>query len=470
MSATSYPLEPSSDEMRVMATGALEAIVEFIDGLPSSPASDRAGVAELAMRFREEAPEFGESFDKVLASVLDASSKGIETAGPGFFGFIPGGGLYASAVAAYIGFAMNRFVNMWEAAPALAQLEATVLRWFSDLFQFPPETLGILTSGGSVANLSAIVTARNALLTQNFLDGTLYTSEHAHASVAKAAVIAGFPQRNVRVVPCTPDLRMDVEALHDMVDADRREGLRPFCVIANAGTTNTGTIDPLVDLVQVAHERRMWIHVDAAYGGFFQLTERGRRALRGIAGADSITLDPHKGMFLPYGTGALLVRDGARLREAHHVEAHYMQDIQTDADIPSFMHYGPELSRDFRGLRVWLPVKLHGLQAFRDALDEKLDLTRLFYEELAATPGFDLPWEPDLTIAPFRYRFRSMDQDEGNRRLLEAVNASKRVFLTSTRVEERFTLRMCILSHRSHRDRVEECVEIVRRAATELDR
>lgn len=453
-----------------MATGALEAVVEFVESLPSSPASDRAGVSELASRFREEAPEFGESFDKVLASVLEASSKGIETAGPGFFGFIPGGGLYASAIAAYIGFAMNRFVNMWEAAPALAQLEATVLRWFSDLFQFPPETVGILTSGGSVANLSAIVTARSALLTQNFLDGTLYTSEHAHASVAKAAIIAGFPQRNVRIVPCTRDLRMDVEALHDMVDADRREGFRPFCVVANAGTTNTGTVDPLVDLVQIAHERRMWIHVDAAYGGFFQLTDRGRRTLRGIAGADSITLDPHKGMFLPYGTGALLVRDGARLREAHHVEAHYMQDVHADAEIPSFMHYGPELSRDFRGLRVWVPVKLHGLQAFRDALDEKLDLARLFYDELAATPGFELPWEPDLTIVPFRYRFRSIDQDEGNRRLLDEVNASKRVFLTSTRVEQRFTLRMCILSHRSHRDRVQECIEILRRAATKLDR
>jgi aromatic-L-amino-acid decarboxylase len=466
----SFPLEPSADEMRAMARAATDALAGFVEGLDDAPSFDTDGVADLAARFREEVPEFGESFDKLLDSVLEASAKGIETGGPGFFGFIPGGGVFAASIAAYIAFAMNRFVNLWEAAPILAQIEATVLRWTADLFDFPPETLGILTSGGSIANLSAIVTARTALLDEDFLDGTLYTSEHAHGSVQKAAMLAGFPVRNVRIVPTTPDLRIDVERLHDMVDTDRRDGFRPFCVIANAGTTNTGTVDPLVDLVSIAHERRMWVHVDAAYGGFFQLTDRGRRALRGISGADSITLDPHKGLFLPYGTGALIVRDGERLRDAHRVQGHYLQDIHEEDDIPSFMNYGPELSRDFRGLRVWLPIKLHGLSAFRDALDEKLDLARYVYEALRDEPGFDVPWEPDLSIVPFRYRFADGDQDEMNQRLLAEINGSKRVYLTSTMVGGRFTLRVCVLSHRSHRDRVEECVDIIRRSASTLDR
>jgi aromatic-L-amino-acid decarboxylase len=192
--------------------------------------------------------------------------------------------------------------------------------------------------------------------------------------------------------------------------------------------------------------------------------------LRGITGADSITLDPHKGLFLPYGTGALIVRDGARLRDAHRVRGAYMQDVHEEAEIPSFGDYSPELSRDFRGLRVWLPMKLHGLQAFRDALDEKLDLTRYVYDELRSTPGFDVPWEPDLTVVPFRFTFRSTNQEEGNRLLLERINASRRVFLSSTLVGGRFTLRVCILSHRSHRDRVEELVDIIKRSAAELDR
>lgn len=452
-----------------MGSSALDALVEFIEALPDAPASDRSGAEELAALFREEAPEFGESFEKVLGRILEASSKGIETAGPGFFGYIPGGGLYSSAIAALLGFGMNRFVNFWEAAPVLAQIEASVIKWMADLFDYPPEARGLLTSGGSLANFSAIVTARHALLGEQFLDGVLYTSDQAHHSVAKSAMLAGFPAANVRLVPCADDLRMDVGALHDMVDEDRRAGRRPFCVVANGGTTNTGTVDPLVDLVGVAHERRMWVHVDAAYGGFFQLTQRGRRALRGITGADSITLDPHKGLFLPYGTGALIVRDGARLRDAHRVRGAYMQDVHEETEIPTFGDYSPELSRDFRGLRVWLPMKLHGLQAFRDALDEKLDLTRYVYDELRATPGFEVPWEPHLTVVPFRYAFRSRDADERNRKLLERINATGRVFLSSTLVGGRFTLRVCILSHRSHRDRVEELVGIIKRSGAELD-
>jgi aromatic-L-amino-acid decarboxylase len=262
---------------------------------------------------------------------------------------------------------------------------------------------------------------------------------------------------------------MDIDALEQLVAADRRAGLRPFLVVANGGTTNTGAVDPLSDLAGLAREYGLWFHVDAAYGGFFQLTERGRRVLRGIEQSDSVTLDPHKGMFLPYGTGALLVREGERLRDAHHVGAHYLQDTGDIDEIPSFTEYSPELSRDFRGLRVWLPVKLHGLAAFREALDEKLDLTKFVYDELVQTPGFEVPWKPELTVVPFRYRFRSGDQEAKNRALLDAINASKRVFLSSTMLDGRFTLRVCIVSFRTHRDRVEECVDIVRLCAAELD-
>lgn len=449
-----------------MGEAALGWLIDFVEALPEAPSMDREGLDELASRIREPAPESGASLEEVLGLFGEASSKAVETAGPGFLGFIPGGGLYASAVAALLGFGTNRFVNLWEEAPGPALIEATVVRWMADLFDYPPEAMGILTSGGSMANLSAIVAARKALLSENFFDGTLYTSEHTHHSVVKSAMLAGFPPASVRVVPTTADLRMDVSALNAMVDADRRAGRRPFCVIANGGTTNTGTVDPLLDLVGLAHERRMWVHVDAAYGGFFQLTERGRRVLRGIAGADSITLDPHKGLFIPYGTGALIVRDGARLRDAHRVGAHYLQDVGEEAEIPSFSDYSPELSRDFRGLRVWLPIKLHGLDAFRRALDEKLDLARMVYDGLCEIEGIEVPWEPDLSIVPFRHRTAN---DESNRRLLERINASGRVFLSSTMLEGRFTLRICVLSHRTHRDRIRECIDIIHRAVAELD-
>jgi aromatic-L-amino-acid decarboxylase len=463
------PLEPSAAEMRAMAERATELLVTFIDSLPNAPAHDLNGALEIARAYREPAPAGGRGIEEVLARVSTAAEKGFNTAGPGYLAYIPGGGLFAAALADFVSLGLNRYVGVWNAAPALAQIEATVIRWLCDLFDYPAEARGILTSGGSMANFSAIVAARRALLPEDFLGGTLYGSDQLHASVSKAAVLAGFPARNVRSVPVTEDLRLDVAALERMIAEDRAAGMRPFLIAANAGSTNTGAVDPIAASAAVAAREGLWLHIDGAYGGFFQMTERGRRAFAGIDAADSITLDPHKGMFLPYGTGCLLVRDGRRLREAHQVAAAYLQDLAPEEEIPNFADSSPELSRDFRGLRVWLPVMLHGMDAFRTALDEKLDLTRLLYDALAATPGFDLPWAPQMTVVAFRYRPREGDPETFNRALLDRINASRRVFLSSTTIEDRFVLRACIVSHRTHRDRIEEAIEIIRTAAVDLE-
>jgi aromatic-L-amino-acid decarboxylase len=211
--------------------------------------------------------------------------------------------------------------------------------------------------------------------------------------------------------------------------------------------------------------------VDAAYGGFFQLTERGRERFDGIERADSITLDPHKGMFLPYGTGCLVVRDGSKLREAHLIHGDYLQDMPDEGEIPNFTEYSAELSRDVRGLRVWLPLKLHGVQAFRDALDEKLDLAELLCAGLRGIDGLEVPWDPQLSVVGFRLRPDDAAEDEADElthALLERINASKRVFLSSTLLAGRFWIRPCILSHRTHRDRIDEALEIIAKATAEL--
>jgi len=473
-----HPLEPGPSEMRALGRAAVDFLAEFVQGLPEAAAVDLDGALEVARRVREPAPEEGRPFDSMLETIDLGAAKAFNTTGPGYLAFIPGGGLFSAAVADFLAAGVNRFVNVWNAAPVFAQIEATVIRWLCDLFGYPDDAGGILTSGGSMSIFSAIVTARHEKLPEDFLRGTLYVSEHAHAAVAKAAVLAGFPAANVRVVDCLPDLAIDVERLDRTIAEDRAAGRQPFLMVANAGTTNTGRVDPITAMADLAEREGVWLHVDAAYGGPFQLTERGRSLFDGIERSDSLTLDPHKAMFLPYGTGSLLVRSGAMLREAHQVEAHYLQDLAPEDEIPNFADYSPELSRDFRGMRVWLPIKLHGLAAFREALDEKLDLARFVYEELRATPGFELPWDPDLTVVPFRYRPRisgpstdaDADGDEFNRRLLARINASKRVFLSSTMIDGRFVLRVCIVSHRTHRDRVEEAVEIIRSAALDLDR
>jgi len=460
-----YPLDPTPEQMRQMGRAALDYLIEFTASQDEQAALDVEGAMDAARSVRGSPPEDGGSFDRLMDQVDLVAAKAYNTTGPGYLPFIPGGGLFAAALGDFMATGINRFVNLWGQGPVGAQIEYNVVRWLCDLFGYGPESRGILTTGGSMANLSALVAARKAKLPEDFLSGTLYVSEQVHASNAKAASIAGFPVGNVRSVPVTDDLKMNVGALREMLAADRSDGRTPFFVIASAGTTNTGAIDPIAEIADVAAQEDLWLHVDGAYGGFFQLTERGRAAFVGIERADSITLDPHKGLFLPYGTGSLVVRDGARLREAHFVGQHYLQDFPPEDEIPNFTEYSIELSRDFRGLRVWFPLVLHGVNAFREALDEKLDLAGYLYEELSTVPGLELFGEPELTVVPFRLREGG---EEANRRLLDLINASKRVVVSSTLLQGDFTIRACILSHRTHRDRIEECVQIVRRAVADV--
>ena len=459
-----YPLEPSPEDMRAMGKAALEYVIGFLHDLPDAPASNTDGALSLARELRGAPPEEGIEFPDAFDRFRRAAALAFESAGPGYFPFVPGGGFFTAALADFLAAATNRFSNLWAPAPALVQMEQNAIRWICDLFGYPPAARGILTSGGSISNLSGIVTARRAKLGEDFLDGTYYATDQTHASVSKAASIAGFSPRNLRLVPTDAELRMDADALREMVRADREAGSRPFLVVPAAGTTNTGAVDPIADVVAVAREEDLWVHVDGAYGGFFQLTDRGRAKFRGVEQADSITLDPHKGLFLPYGTGCLIVRDGARLREAHFTGAAYLQELPPEDELPNFTEYSPEFSRDFRGLRVWLPLKLHGVQVFHEALDEKLDLAQHLYEGVVDDPAIDVPWTPQLSVVAFRL----VDADNAaNQRFLDRINAAQRVFLSSTMIGGRYTIRACIVNHRTHRDRVDEAVEIIREAAAE---
>lgn len=469
------PLEPSAEQVAELTAGALALIQRHLAAQPEAPAADLEGALELARAELGPPPEQGRPFDELLRRVERCSAKAVNTSGPSYLAYIPAGGLFSAALAEFVAAALNRYVGVWQLAPALAALETSVVRWLCDLFHFPDEARGVLTSGGSLANFSALVTARDTLLGEDFASARLYVSAQVHASVTKAARLAGLPRRAVCPVPCTPELRLDPVALARLIAEDRAAGLRPFCVVASAGTTNTGAVDPLAELAALCRREGLWLHVDGAYGGFFQLTEEGQRVLAGIEEADSITLDPHKGLFLPYGCGALLVRRGEALRRAHAQGAEYLQDLADDALLPSFADHSPELSRSFRGLRVWLPLHLHGVAAFRAALDEKLALARRLYERLRDCPRLELPHPPQLSVVPLRYRPRRADLgpeqiDALNMLLLRRVNATGRVYLSSTRLEDRFTLRACVLSVRTHAERVDEAATILRREAERLER
>jgi len=465
-------LEPSAEEMRRLVEAAMARIVPHVTSLAEQPAADVEHAAEVARELAAPMPREGRPLEELLEILFErAIPKSFNAAGPGYLAYIPGGGLFASAVADLIADAVNRYVGVWIAAPALAQLETNVVRFFAQLVGFGDGGGGILTSGGSLANLTALVTARRERLPEDFLAGTLYVSEETHHSVKKAALLAGFPAAALRTLPVDARFRLRVDALRDAVRADRSAGRLPFLVVANAGSTNTGAVDDLAAVAQVAREERLWLHVDAAYGGFFQLTKRGRVALEGIDRADSVVLDPHKSLFLPYGTGSLVVRDAEALRRAHAVAAEYLPPTQEARDRVDFCEISPELSRDFRGLRAWLPLMLYGTDAFARALDEKLDLALWATDELRRIPGIEIVAEPQLSLVAFRLAARgraSADADALNRRLVEQVNARRRVHLSGTSAGGRFVARVCVLSFRTHRDRVQQALEDIRAVAAAL--
>jgi aromatic-L-amino-acid decarboxylase len=366
---------------------------------------------------------------------------------------------------------VNRYVGVWLAAPGLVQLEANVIRWFCDIVGLPEGAGGILTTGGSLANFTALVTARRERLPEDFLRGTVYASQEVHHSLQKAAAMAGFPEGNVREISVNDRFEVHADRLAERVRRDREEGWQPFMVVGSAGTANTGAVDDLRALADIAGEEDLWFHVDGAYGGFFMLTERGRAALAGIERADSVAMDPHKGLFLPYGMGSLLVRDPETLRRAHSTFADYMPQMQEDRDFVDFCELSPELSRDFRGLRAWLPVKLYGIDAFRAALDEKLDLARWVTDVLRDEADMEILAEPRLSLNAFRLApdgYSAEQLNELNRRLLAGINARKNVFLTGTVLNGRFALRICVLSFRTHRDRMEQCLADIRESVREV--
>lgn len=465
-------LELSAQRMRAMVDAAMERIVAFIGTLPEQP-THHTGEAERAARaLIEPLPEAGQPYEDLLARLFDqVIPHGFNAAAPGYLAYIPGGGLFHAVVADMIAESVNRYTSIWLPAPGLAQIEATVVRWLCDVVGYPAGSLGLLTTGGSMANFSALFTARRERLPDDFLRGTIYVSDQVHHSIQKAAMLAGFPPGSVRQVGTDERFRMRRADLEARIRADRKEGHDPFLIVGSAGTVNTGAIDDLSMLADVATAEDLWFHVDAAYGGLFTLSERGRAALAGIERSDSMSLDPHKAMFLPYGTGSLLVRDREALARAHATDAGYLPTMQQDPDFVDFSEISPELSRDHRGLRVWLPIKMHGIGAFRRALDEKLDLTRWFTERLRRIKGIEIIAEPELTLVAFRLvrAGRSYDQLNAlNRRFLDAVNARQRIFISGAMVRGAYLLRVCVLSFRTHQTDMEHALEDIEAAAAEL--
>lgn len=435
---------------------------DFVADRPSARAVGGIADAELLARLARRPGDGPGDLSEVLDLLVDALEPGFDSAGAGFLSYIPTGALPVAGLAAYLGAVTNRYTGANHAAPGAVALEQSVIDWMVELFGLPGSAGGLLLSGGSIANLTATVAARSRF-GEDFSTGVVYASDRAHHSVEKAARIAGIAADRVRVIATDASLRMDCAALADALDDDTAAGLRPMLIVATSGTTDTGAIDPLVECADLARRNDCWFHVDAAYGGFFQMTQRGRDRMRGIELADSITVDAHKSLFLPFGVGGLIVRDTQALVDAHEGHGSYMQDITGDS-LPHYYAMGPELTRPNRGLQMWLPLHVHGVDAFRAALDRMLDLAETTAETLEEISGITVRTCESLSIVTFA----ADAGDTVTRRILEHLNASGEVHLSSTMLDEQFVIRAAFLSQRTTTSIAQRLTELVAEAVAHV--
>lgn len=420
----------------------------------SEPIFHETPNAMVADMFRppNEAPD---SIESVLGRLNAAATFGWDKAQGGDLAYIPSGGLFTGAIAAWLASAVHAFTAAAFEAPALVALEESVLRWLAGILGMPLSAEGILLSGGSLANQTAIVCAREHCRVAG--SPVVYLTPRVHHSVHKALRLSGIADGESRFMPVDNNGRIDVSAMRQQLAQDRAAGVRPWLIVAAAGDTDAGTVDPLTDLADLAAQHEAWFHVDAAYGGFFVLTQRGAQRLRGIETADSVTIDAHKSLFLPYGIGALIVRRPGALARAHAADGAYLRDVEDLDALPHYFDRGPENTRPFRGLLAWLPLQLHGVAAFRDALDRMLDLAAQAARLLRRVPGIEVPCDPELSIA----LFRSSESDEATQRVLERLNHSGRFHVSSTTLDGRITIRLAFLHPRTDQALLADLVTMV---------
>ncbi len=464
-------LEPTSAKRKSVRGKVIsysEKFLNDIEKIKAYNATEEKGIDLLSSPISEKPIDISKAI-KLLEKNVDFP--GLNPASGGHLAYIPGGGIYYSALGDYLADIFNRYAGIFYAGPGAVRMENMLIKWMASVCGYPENCGGNLTSGGSLANLMGIVTARDAknISSKNISQSVIYLTKQVHHSVAKAIRIAGLNECVVRFVPMDERHKMNAAELEKQILLDRKNKLNPFLVIASAGTTDTGAIDPLEEIGNIAKKNNLWYHIDAAYGGFFILTDEGKKKLKGIELSDSLVIDPHKGLFLPYGLGVILVKNVKQLQQSHYYQAQYLQDVIGKEDEISPAELSPELTKHFRGLRLWLPLKLMGVKPFRACLEEKLLLAKYFHSEIKKL-GFEVGPEPELSVCTYRWVPKRGDANEFNKKLLEAVVEDGRIFISSTMLEGKFTLRLACLAFRTHLKQIDMLLKVLKEKVQMLEK
>jgi aromatic-L-amino-acid/L-tryptophan decarboxylase len=458
-----HPLAMDTEAMRRAGYATVDALVARLANPEADPVLRRADAAEMRSRVGGLPPEQPGDYGAVLARVIaDVLPYAARTDHPGYLAFIPSFTTWPAALAELTAAAANPYCGAWMEAAAATQVELEVTDWFRTWLGLPAGTAGVLVSGGSAANLTALLVAREAAGGPS-ADSVVYVSDQAHSSLARTARAMGLSPHQVRVLPTDDRWRLSPGTVAAAVRADRRACRVPFAVCASAGSTSTGAVDPLADLADACAAEGLWLHVDAAYGGFAALTARGRAVLAGIDRADSVTLDPHKWLYQPMECGCVLIRDGARLERTFAIHPDYLDsDAAQGAGEVNFADRGLQLSRGFRALKVWVSVHTFGLAAFRAAIQHNLELAEYAETLIRDHPGLTLMAPATLGIVCFRREWPGCDEAETERRgtaLAEDLERAGTALVSTTRLAGRHAIRLCILNPTSSEQHVRRVIE-----------
>ena len=458
-------LEMTEHEMRSYGHAIVDAIAAHHANQHKKNPVALATREDMDSIFKEAVPEQPMGAEKVLDKVLQHVIPSVNILShPKFFSFVPGPSNYVSAMADAIATGFNVFSGGWSAAPAAAEIEIVTIGWLLDMFGFPAKRGGgIFTSGGSMANLTALVTARNIKCGEDFSKAVIYLSDQAHSSNIKAIRVIGFRKEQIRIIPTDMEFKLGINKLKNAINKDRLEGLEPFCLIASAGTTNTGTVDPLTELAAICKKEKLWYHIDGAYGGAAILGKNGKKLLKGIDRADSLTVDPHKWFFQPYEMGCLLVRNHKWLSGTFTEKPEYLRDVEGNASEINFFDHGIQLTRRFRALKFYMSIKTFGLKAFREAIQYNIDLTEEIENLLRKSPVWQVISPATLAIINFRYNpiDKNLDEkelDKLNGHISKKVVDSKKAMLVTTILNGMVVLRMCLINPRTTLEDVREII------------
>jgi len=465
----------SKEEMQAYGYKVVDLIVDHFATLESKKPVTNASREDMDAVFLQEAPEKPTSANEVLDFVMEnVIPNSTIISHPKSYSFVPGPSNYISTLADTLATGFNIFSGGWAASPAAAELEIVTMNWLLKIFNFPvKQGGGIFTSGGSMANLTALVTARRIKCGDDFSKAIIYMSDQAHSSNIKAIRVLGFKKNQIRILPTDLDFKISINKLKNAIAKDRLEGLQPFCFIASAGTTNTGTVDPLCDIADICEEENLWFHVDGAYGGAAILSEKGKKSLKGIERADSLTVDPHKWFYQPYEIGCLLIKNAEWLSATFSEKPEYLRDIEGNQSEINFYDYGIQLTRRFRALKFYMSIKTYGLNTFKEAVTYNINLAERTEKMLRKSKKWEIISPATLAVINFRYHpiglhLSEKELDDLNQEISKRIVASREALLVTTILNGQVVLRMCLINPKTTIDDIKETLSLCNQFGKEV--